>query len=66
MHMSLTEFSLNLVLVPNVEVGLGRDDGLGILFRTRGGIVLDFHDGRSTSVHVLEGGRGGELGEKRG
>ena len=45
--MPLAQFPLDLILIPNVEVGLDRDDGLGTLFVTRGSFVLDVHDGRS-------------------
>jgi len=48
--MSLTQFPLDLILIPDVEVGLDRDDGLGILFSTGGSFVLDVHDGRSVDT----------------
>ena len=62
--MSLSEFPLNLIPIPGVEVGLDGDVGPGILFHARGSVVLDVHSERSAGGEVVERGRAGELGEK--
>ena len=48
--MSLAQFPLNLILIPSVEVGVDRDDGLGNLFPTGGSFVLNVHGGQSADV----------------
>jgi len=42
--MSLAQFSLDPILITDVEVGLDRDDGRGPLFFTGDNFVLDVHD----------------------
>lgn len=52
LHMSLLEFSLNLVTLPNVEIGLDGGYRGRTLFTipTECGFVLDIHGGRSRGV----------------
>ena len=57
LHMPPAEFPLYLVLIPSVEVGLDRDDGLGIFFPIRGCFAFDVHDERSTGMEAAEGGK---------
>ena len=51
--MSLEEFPLDLIPVCNIEVGLDRDGGSGILFPGGSGFVLDVHGGRGAGVETV-------------
>jgi len=57
LHMSLLEFPLHFIQVPNIETGLDRDDGLGIPFLTRGSFVLEVHGERDGGAEVVGEGR---------
>jgi hypothetical protein len=65
--MSLVEFPLNLVTLPNVKIGLDRGNGRRALFPipTKCGFVLNIHGKRSIGVKVVEGRRAGEPEELR-
>ena len=61
LDMSLKEFPLDLVPVRNIEVGLDRDGGSGILFPGGSSFVLDVHGGRGAGVETVGGRRADEL-----
>ena len=50
LDMSLKEFPMDLISIYNIEVGLDRGDGLGTLFPSGRGFVLDVHGGRGAGV----------------
>ena len=53
--MSLAESPLNLIFIPNVELGLNGDNGLGILFPAGGSFSLDIHDDEAQAWKWWEG-----------
>lgn len=60
--MSLAEFPLYFVLLPDVEVGLDRNDRRGDIFPVKRGFFLDIHIQRETDVEEVERGERASLG----
>ena len=55
LYMSLAESPLNLIFIPNVELGLDGDNGPGILFPAGGCFGLDIHDDEAQAWKWWEG-----------